>query len=291
MLGGCARWFPAPVPMRSVAWPEPAAAPAAHPARCLVVFLPGMGDDAEDFERHGFVADMARRGLSVDMVAANATLGYYARGTFLQRLATDVVGPARARGYQQVWLIGNSMGGLGTVFYARAHLAEVTGVFALAPYLGDQELIREIDDEGGLAGWQGPPKVAVMNDDNYQRELWRWLQAVTRGQEPGPGHLPGLRHVRQARVRGPAARRGAAARPHVPDPRRARLEDLEVPVRPVPRRLGLRPQLPLSRAAWSQNAAAGASCRRVRAASSRRADEAADAMLNRWSTRPGTSSV
>ncbi len=25
-----------------------------------------------------------------------------------------------------------------------------------------------------------------MNSDNYQRELWRWLQAVTQGQESGP---------------------------------------------------------------------------------------------------------
>jgi pimeloyl-ACP methyl ester carboxylesterase len=183
VLCACARWFPAPVPMRSVEWAQPAAKPR---ARCLVVFLPGMGDDAEDFDRQGFVAELNHHRLSVDMVAANATLGYYARGTFPERLATDVVGPARARGYEQVWLIGVSLGGLGTVYYARAHAADVTGVLALAPYLGESELIDEIHAQGGLARWQGPPKVHVLNDDNYQREIWRWLQAVTRGQEPGP---------------------------------------------------------------------------------------------------------
>jgi len=181
IVSACARWLPAPVPMRAVAWP------AAKPnARCLVVFLPGMGDDAEDFERQGFVDEVKKAGLSVDLVAANATLGYYARGTFPERLANDVIGPARARGYEQLWLIGMSMGGLGTVYYARSHAADVTGVLALAPYLGEDELIEEIRGQGGLAGWRGPARVEVMNEDNYQRELWRWLQAVTRGQEPGP---------------------------------------------------------------------------------------------------------
>src|ERR1700755_1180828 len=98
-LCACASWLPAPAPMRQVEWRRP----GAH-ARCLVVFLPGLGDDAEDFDHHGFVADVTRRGLSVDIVAAQATLGYYARGTFPDRLNTDIVGPARTRGYEQVWL-------------------------------------------------------------------------------------------------------------------------------------------------------------------------------------------
>jgi pimeloyl-ACP methyl ester carboxylesterase len=180
---GCLRWFPAPVPMRSVQWSHARTVPR---ARCLVVFLPGVGDRADDFADHGFVAEVKKRGLAVDVVAADATIGYYARGTFPERLARDVVGPARARGYEQVWLIGVSMGGLGTIWYSRVHTADVTGVLALAPYLGEKELIDEIQAQGGLARWRGPPRVDAMNEDNYQREIWRWLQAVTRGREPGP---------------------------------------------------------------------------------------------------------
>jgi hypothetical protein len=79
-----------------------------------------------------------------------------------------------------------SMGGMGTLLYSRGHEAQVTGMLALAPYLGERELIDEISAQGGLARWRGPRKVDVMNEDNYQREIWRWLQALTRGQEPGP---------------------------------------------------------------------------------------------------------
>lgn len=182
LTSACASWLPAPTPMRSVSWQ---ASPLVA-ARCLVVFLPGLGDDAEDFERHGFVAEVRGRSLSVDILAAQATLGYYGRGTFLERLRADVVTPARARGYEQVWLIGMSMGGMGTIFYSRAHAADVTGVLALAPYLGDREISEEIRKQGGLARWRGPRKVEVMNEDNYQRELWRWLQALLAGREPGP---------------------------------------------------------------------------------------------------------
>ncbi|HEX4405514.1 MAG TPA: alpha/beta hydrolase-fold protein [Polyangia bacterium] len=178
---GCGLFWRAPVPMTAIDYPSGQAAPA----KCLVVFLPGMGDDAAKFEANGFVDEFRRRGLSADLVAANATIGYYSRGIFADRLAADVIGPRRAR-YEQLWLIGPSMGGFGTLFYSRTHVDDVTGVLALAPYLGDKSLIAEVYDAGGLRTWIGPPRVDKMNDDNYQREMLRWLQAVTGGHERAP---------------------------------------------------------------------------------------------------------
>jgi pimeloyl-ACP methyl ester carboxylesterase len=159
--------------------------PTPH-AKCLVVFLPGMGDDAAMFQANGFVDEFRSRGLSVDLVAANATIGYYSRGVFADRLSADVIGPRRGRGYQQTWLIGPSMGGFGTLFYSHEHLDDVTGVLALAPYLGDSGLIDEVYEAGGLGKWVGPARADKMTKDNYQREMLRWLQAVTRGQERAP---------------------------------------------------------------------------------------------------------
>lgn len=158
------------------------------PARCVVVFLPGVRDEAEDFAEHGFIEAMRTRGLSVDVVAADASLAYYTAGEFVERLGNDVVRPARARGYEQVWLMGLSLGGRGTLIYARAHPEEITGVLALSPYMGNPKITKEISAAGGLASWRAPQKLTsrVASDLAHQRELWRWLQAVTSGTERGP---------------------------------------------------------------------------------------------------------
>jgi hypothetical protein len=62
----------------------------------------------------------------------------------------------------------------------------VTGVLALSPYLGNDDLIDEVYAAGGLHQWAAPPRTDQIDDDNYQRELMRWLQATTQGREPGP---------------------------------------------------------------------------------------------------------
>jgi pimeloyl-ACP methyl ester carboxylesterase len=152
----------------------------------LFVLLPGMGDDAEDFAENGFVEELQSHGLSADIRATNAKYGYYVKGNFPVRLSEDVIEPAKRQGYRELWLVGPSMGGFGSLFYARHHPADVTGVLAIAPYLGDEALIEEIRNAGGLARWPAPAKAELLTRDNYQRELWRWLQAATHGREPSP---------------------------------------------------------------------------------------------------------
>ena len=181
MLAGCASMLPAPTPLRSIEY-----ASASTPARCLFVLLPGMGDRAETFELRGFVATLRKSGRSIDVRATDATFGYYMKGTFLDRLSADVIAPAKARGFQEIWLLGPSMGGFGSLFYGHAHTADITGVVAIAPFLGDQPVIKEISDAGGLEKWHAPERADTMNRDNYQREMWRWLQAATQGREPAP---------------------------------------------------------------------------------------------------------
>ena len=181
LLCGCVGPMQAPTPLRSIEY-----ANASAPAKCLFVLLPGMGDRAETFEQRGFVEALRGRGLSIDIRATDATFGYYMRGTFLERLAEDVIAPAKARGYDEIWMMGPSMGGFGSLFYARAHTADVTGVLTIAPFLGDEDLIKEIAAAGGLQKWNAPARVDEFNRDNFQRELWRWLQAATQEREPAP---------------------------------------------------------------------------------------------------------
>ena len=181
LLSGCVGVMRAPVPMGSIEHPAPRA-----PAKCLFVFLPGMGDRAETFAERGFVDALRQRELSADVRAADATFGYYRGGTFLERLATDVIAPAKLKGYREIWLVGPSMGGFGSLFFGRAHAADITGVLAIAPFLGSRKVIEEITEAGGLENWKAPPRVEVPDQDNYQYELWRWLQAATQGREAAP---------------------------------------------------------------------------------------------------------
>jgi pimeloyl-ACP methyl ester carboxylesterase len=174
-LAGCGLIFPAPTPMRTVVR---AAAPTQR-SRCLVVFLPGFGDDEKTFVEHGFVDAMATRGLAVDSISAGATFGYYYRRTVLTRLREDVIDPARASGYEQIWVVGVSMGGLGSLLLAKDQDPRIAGVYLLAPYLGDDDLLGEIDRAGGVARWE-PGRVSP---DDYQRDLWRYLKRVTEQQQ------------------------------------------------------------------------------------------------------------
>jgi pimeloyl-ACP methyl ester carboxylesterase len=181
LISACIGPMHAPEPMRFADHPA-----TSQPAKCLFVFLPGRGDRAETFEQRGFVDALRRRSLSIDVRSADATFGYYTRGTFVERLATDVIAPAKARRYEEIWLVGPSMGGFGSLFYSRSHADEITGVLAIAPFLGDRAVIEEIAKAGGLKQWRAPARVDTPDRDNFERELWRWLQAATQGREKTP---------------------------------------------------------------------------------------------------------
>jgi pimeloyl-ACP methyl ester carboxylesterase len=177
--GGC---FKVPGQMRSVR--ADVAAPGT--ARCLILLLPGAGDTPEDFQSKGFIDTIRKSGLSVDAVAGDASLGYYVKGMMPDRYYDDVLKPARSGGhYERTWLIGMSMGGLGALMTAKEHGPEITGVLALSPYLGGNVVIGEIKDAGGLQHWKAP-EPATSTGDNYDAQLWRFLQAATSGKEKSP---------------------------------------------------------------------------------------------------------
>lgn len=179
-LLACSACWHAPVPMTKLDYP------VNPPPRCLVVLMPGAGSNAGSFEKEGFVQKLQASGLSLDVVAANATLGYYMKETMLERVHQDVLTPLlAAKKYEKRWIMGMSMGGFGSFFYAMHYPQDVDGVFSMAPWLGDEKLVREIIDAGGLKAWKAPAAEPV-NGDNYQRQLWRWLQEVTSDPSKGP---------------------------------------------------------------------------------------------------------
>jgi pimeloyl-ACP methyl ester carboxylesterase len=168
-LSGCAFMAPPPsVPMATVR-----AEPTTPDRGALLVLLPGLRDRADRFVDRGFIE--AYSGKRFDIVSADAHFGYYRARTLTERLHEDVIQPARDEGYSEIWLLGISMGGMGSILYANDYPADVDGVILLAPYLGDRCVIEEIDAAGGLAGWSGESSCT----EDYEVDMWRWLKETT----------------------------------------------------------------------------------------------------------------
>ena len=147
--------------------------------RLLFVFLPGRGDAITTFEKHGLVQAVRARKINADMIAVYAHLGYYEKGTIFARLKEDVIDPARAGGYKSIWLIGNSLGGYGSISYALRHPDDIAGIVLLGPFLGDKKLIQEIRDAGGLQKWE-PGDTSDKTAAGWERQIWQWLKSGDR---------------------------------------------------------------------------------------------------------------
>lgn len=191
------RWLRKAVALRSLGWtmallvlagclpkgdpdqPIPTVLAAApKPAQRLVVVLPGRADDLSALRTSGMVEAIQGAWPDADVILAELTLAYYMRGEAPQRLHREVIVPARARGYREIWLTGASMGGMGTLMYERMYPGQVDGLVLLAPYVGDRPLLNEIRAAGGLATWE-PGPVQEVAAGTWQRELWRHLQTWT----------------------------------------------------------------------------------------------------------------
>jgi pimeloyl-ACP methyl ester carboxylesterase len=150
-------------------------------ARTLMVILPGRGMTLRELEKEGFVAAVRSLGLAVDVLRADAHLGYYKDRSILDRLRADVIAPAQAKGYQSIWLAGISLGGLGALLYADAHPGDVAGILALAPYLGEPEATQAVIRAGGLMRWEAP--AGPLPDTEIAPGAWRSVRGVLRQAE------------------------------------------------------------------------------------------------------------
>ncbi|MCB9593835.1 MAG: alpha/beta fold hydrolase [Sandaracinaceae bacterium] len=143
---------------------------------CLLVLMPGMLNLPDDFFEHGFVEDAIASSRRCDIVAPDAHFGYYTDGSLRRQIAADILTVADERGYEDIWLVGVSMGGMGALLVAQDQPELVDGVVLFAPFLGDDALIRSIDAAGGLAEWDAPEDANPNDADEYDDALWVWLQ-------------------------------------------------------------------------------------------------------------------
>jgi hypothetical protein len=146
-------------------------ADARRRASMLVVMLPGAYSVPSDFIDQGFVSSLHDQGFAVDVVLADAHLGYVENGTLLERLRDDVIVPALRDGYRRVWLVGISLGGFASLGSLMRQSESIEGVLAIAPYLGQPTLLRQVAAAGGAKAYADTAHAA----GDLEAALWSWL--------------------------------------------------------------------------------------------------------------------
>ena len=141
----------------------------------LIVFLPGAYDRPQDFIDQGFVSAVRRQKIHADIQLVDAHTGYYTGQQILQRLDSEVISPARAKGYTRIWFVGISLGGYGSMLYAMNQPQNIAGFFIMAPYMGPRDIPAQIEKQGGLKKWSSEVQ------GNADVDLWRWLQGYGTG--------------------------------------------------------------------------------------------------------------
>lgn len=151
--------------------------PAEPRAPTLLVLLPGAYMTPAQFVEAGFLAAADRQG-SLDLAIPSLDLAAITSPTALPALGQEILAPARASGYRQVWLGGISLGAFLALAYAADHGQDIDGLCLLAPYPGSRITSNEIIAAGGLSAWQ--PGEAQLADPEFR--VWNWLKSP-------PAHL------------------------------------------------------------------------------------------------------
>lgn len=147
--------------------------PAPGGAEILLVMLPGAGIEAADFAAHGMIDAVRAQNLPVDIIVAHPDMGLYLEDGVTDVLHEAVILPALARGVARIWLLGISLGGMGTLLYASAHQKYIEGLFLIAPFLGTRGTVAELVRAGGLGQWSAQNSAATP----AEQRLLLWLQA------------------------------------------------------------------------------------------------------------------
>jgi len=182
LFSSCALPRSATVPVPTITYAKRPEARAAS----LVILLPGIKSRSGDFDRKRFIGIARERGVDADLIEVDLHFGYYLDGSCSRRLWEDVVAPARASGYQRIWIVGISLGGSGAIGFAREHRDALAGLVLLSPYLGPPEMAGRIRSAGVLEKWIPENSGADGSFEKFIEENWGFLKgvSVTGGRSP-----------------------------------------------------------------------------------------------------------
>lgn len=163
-LSACTFFYTDTIPMGTLEYRTE----AGGPARTLLVMLPGRLSSADRFRTEGFVDQVRSAGFDLDVIAVEAHVGYYYNQTIVERIRQDIIVPARARGYRNIWMLGISLGGMGAIWYDRTHPGDLDGLVLLAPYLGEKPIVDEVETAGGLRRWRREE----VDMEGFPEDIW-----------------------------------------------------------------------------------------------------------------------
>lgn len=164
--------------------------------RTLVVLLHGRGGSADNFVRYGAVEQIKRCQPEANIVGVDSYFAYYRDRIIEERLREDVIQPALDSGVNQVWIMGISMGGLGSLVYRLRYTDDIEAVILMAPYLGewdelsvyaeDPQLARTNGDPDFLEIWESAAGIPVddpaitlaFGEDDDNNKQHRWLASL-----------------------------------------------------------------------------------------------------------------
>jgi pimeloyl-ACP methyl ester carboxylesterase len=162
-----------------------------------MIWLPGAFHGPEEFLEAGFAVAARARHLAVDLQFMRVELEHIGDRSVIEKLAREIVAPARAAGCRSIWLAGISLGGFFALDYAASRAGEYDGLCLLAPYLGGRQLIAEVAAAPSLNAWDPGP----LAESEEERRIWRFIRdrQGKRGSAETPLYLGFGRNDRFAR--------------------------------------------------------------------------------------------
>ncbi len=154
-LEGCCLW-----PATTEPIPYEISTISSHGERSerMLIMLPGRGDRMVSFSEHGFPT--IAHGAGFDTLVVDAHFGYYMNRSLVLQLQQNILPLARAAGYEEIWFLGISMGGIGALLYTEKFTDQISGLILLAPYLGD------------VTPWDG----SMSSGEDYEIAIWEYLR-------------------------------------------------------------------------------------------------------------------
>lgn len=152
------------------------AEPGTSTGLCIAL-LTGSYSQPEDFVREGFPEAVRAAGIAAEIVMGEIRAAWFADGSIVERIHEHVVRPARARGHHRIWLAGISLGALAALSYAARHADEIEGILLLSPYPATRDVLREMEEAGGLGLW----KPVIPPQGDLEREAWMFLAERANG--------------------------------------------------------------------------------------------------------------